>query len=106
MALHEVERQKNLIKDNYKTKDTFDHLDEIQNAIYKMKIKEVPEVLTLKDLITELHKVFEDDHINIEYIHSLLAAYKSNPSEWRKFAKFDRYRYYKCLPPLSTLLFF
>lgn len=51
----------------------------------------IPE--TLDDLIVELHKVFEADHVNIDYVHHLMMSYKSNPSEWKKFAKFDRYRY-------------
>lgn len=51
-----------------------------------------PEVDNLDDLINELHCVFEDDHVNIEYVHNLMANYKSNPADWRKFAKFDRYR--------------
>lgn len=48
--------------------------------------------ISLDDLIVELHKVFEADHVNIEYVHHLMMSYKSNPAEWKKFAKFDRYR--------------
>lgn len=52
----------------------------------------VGEVATLTDLIRELHKVFESDSVNIEHVHALMSAYKSNPAEWRKYAKFDRFR--------------
>lgn len=52
-----------------------------------------PTVETLQDLIRELHVVFESDSVNVEYVHHLMSSYKSNPAEWRRFAKFDRYRY-------------
>lgn len=48
---------------------------------------------TLTELIAELHKVFAEDRVNIEYVNHLLMSYKSNAADWRKFAKFDRYRY-------------
>uniref|UniRef100_W5L052 Cysteine dioxygenase n=1 Tax=Astyanax mexicanus TaxID=7994 RepID=W5L052_ASTMX len=47
---------------------------------------------TLDDLIKILHKIFEDDHVNIEEVQSIMEAYESNPQEWMKFAKFDQYR--------------
>lgn len=50
------------------------------------------EVRDLKHLTQQLHRVFESDHVNVEYVHKLMSAYKSNPADWRKFAKFDRYR--------------
>lgn len=55
-------------------------------------LKHFKSVETLSELIAELHKVFESDRVNIEYVNHLLLSYKSNPSEWKKFAKFDRYR--------------
>ncbi|XP_075219668.1 cysteine dioxygenase type 1 [Lycorma delicatula] len=53
----------------------------------------VPTCETLKELIKELHEVFTNDRVNVEYVQDLMASYKSNPSEWKKFAKFDRFRY-------------
>lgn len=50
-------------------------------------------VENLQQLIDELHKAFSYDHVNIEYVNHLMLSYKSNPKEWRKYAKFDRYRY-------------
>lgn len=52
----------------------------------------LPTINTLDDLIKELRVIFENDTINIEYVHYLMKSYKSNPIEWKKFAKFDRYR--------------
>jgi len=50
-------------------------------------------VKCLDDLITNLHKVFDSDHVNIEHVQSLMHSYKSHPADWKKFAKFDQYRY-------------
>lgn len=47
---------------------------------------------TLEDMIKELYRVFEDDEVNVEEVHNLMASYKSNPVEWKKYAKFDRYK--------------
>lgn len=52
----------------------------------------LPTVNTLEDLIRELYKVFERDSVNIELVSYLMKAYKSFPKEWRKYAKFDRFR--------------
>lgn len=48
---------------------------------------------TLDDLINELHKVFEDDDVNVEYVQTLMTSYLSNRHDWKKFAKFDQHRY-------------
>jgi len=90
MALEQMELQNN----NFlKEKDVLDR-SELKSSLYKMvKGGKLPQVGTLKELIAELHKVFESDHVNVEYVHALMSSYKSNPAEWRKFAKFDRYRY-------------
>ncbi|KAM7314425.1 putative cysteine dioxygenase [Ixodes scapularis] len=50
-----------------------------------------PSASSLADLIEQLHRVFESDHINVEYVHDLMLSYKSNPKEWQKYAKFDRH---------------
>lgn len=55
-------------------------------------MEKVPVVNTLEELIEELRRVFESDSINVEYVHALMTSYKSKPSDWRKYAKFDRYR--------------
>lgn len=55
-------------------------------------LKGMPMCQTLPELISELHKAFSSDHVNIEYVHHLMLSYNSNPAEWKKFAKFDRFR--------------
>ena len=52
----------------------------------------VPAVNSLSDLIAELHKVFDSDRVNVDYVKALLSAYKSRPKDWKKFAKFDTHR--------------
>lgn len=55
-------------------------------------LKNAKVALTLESLITELHTVFESDNVNIEFVNHLFLCYESNPAEWKKYAKFDRYR--------------
>lgn len=55
-------------------------------------LKNVKAPATLDELIAELHEVFASDRVNIEYVNHLMLSYQSNPSEWKKFAKFDRYK--------------
>lgn len=47
----------------------------------------------LDELIKELHKVFASDNVNVEYVTELMASYKGNPKDWKKFAIFDLHRY-------------
>ena len=47
---------------------------------------------SLQELISRLHKVFAKDDINIDYVKTLMESYRSNPREWKKFAKFDPHR--------------
>lgn len=49
-------------------------------------------VADLDDLIKKLHEVFDAEIVNIEQVKALLEAYKSNPKDWKRFAKFDRHR--------------
>lgn len=51
-----------------------------------------PTVNTLEDLIKELNKVFSSEHVNIDVVEYLMRSYKSNPADWKKYAKFDRFR--------------
>lgn len=53
----------------------------------------IPKIDNLNDLIQALRIVFEDDNVNIELVNGLMKAYKSNPLDWKKFAKFDKFRY-------------
>lgn len=54
---------------------------------------EVPVIKNLDDLIKELRKIFESDEIDVDYVKTVLSAYKSNPKDWKKYSKFDTHRY-------------
>lgn len=47
----------------------------------------------LNDLIGELHRVFAEDRVNVEYVQYLMESYQSDPAEWLKYAKFNKFRY-------------
>lgn len=47
----------------------------------------------LSDLVEELHRVFAEDRVNVEYVQYLMESYKSDPAEWLKYAKFNKFRY-------------
>ena len=52
----------------------------------------VPYSKNLDELIANLHKVFESDNINVDFVNALLQGYKSDPKDWKTFAKFDQHR--------------
>lgn len=56
-------------------------------------IDRLPVVKSLEDLIRELNVVFESESVNVDYVQYLMQSYKSNPADWKKYAKFDRFRY-------------
>lgn len=51
-------------------------------------------IASLEDLIAELHKAFEGDVVDVDHVMQLMKSYKSNPADWKKYAKFDLYRYF------------
>ncbi|GFW88118.1 cysteine dioxygenase [Trichonephila clavipes] len=63
-----------------------------QDVEVQKRMLKVPKIDTLDDLIRELRSAFSTDHVNVERVQDLMAAYKSNPREWIKYAKFDRHR--------------
>lgn len=52
----------------------------------------LPQIACLEDLIRELNLIFAGDSVNIELVGYMMKSYKSNPIEWKKYAKFDRFR--------------
>lgn len=55
-------------------------------------LKDAKSPANMNELIAELHQVFESDRVDIEYVNHLLLSYQSNGADWKKFAKFDRFR--------------
>ncbi|XP_043915572.1 cysteine dioxygenase type 1 [Protopterus annectens] len=58
-----------------------------------MEHTEVCKVKNLKELISELRRIFSDDSINVEEVQALMESYESNPEDWNEYAVFDQYRY-------------
>jgi hypothetical protein len=56
-------------------------------------IKDDHQGTTWEVLIEKLLEIFESDCVNIEEVEALLNSYKSKPSDWQKYAKFDKYKY-------------
>ena len=48
--------------------------------------------LTLKEVIQHLNEAFKSDNVNIDRVQEIMSAYRSDPQEWKKYAKFDRCR--------------
>jgi len=48
---------------------------------------------SLEELVNILDDIFAHDDISVDYVQKLMTSYKSNPKEWKSFAKFDKYRY-------------
>jgi len=55
--------------------------------------KQVLVISCLNELIERLRDVFESDCVDVDYVRALLAAYKSNPKDWKQYAVFDPHRY-------------
>lgn len=76
---------------NYRKEYNNNHeFDELK--LYKQLGGALPTINSLNDLIGQLHQVFQSDSVNIEFVHYVMKSYKSNPLDWKKYAKFDRYR--------------
>lgn len=91
-----IEDSANNINDNVANQELEreKHLRELTKTFAGIEkpLKNAPTCATLSDLISELHKAFSSDRVNIELVNHLMLSYQSNPAEWRKFAKFDRFR--------------
>jgi len=66
-------------------------LEEKESEFWDMKNLRPP--VDFEDLVRQLHIVFQRDRIDVDYVKALMSSYKSKPSEWKQFAKFDEFRY-------------
>ncbi|XP_072937725.1 cysteine dioxygenase type 1 [Epargyreus clarus] len=67
--------------------------EDLEQLSVERPIKIDQEISGLDVLVAELHRVFSGDHVNVHDVQKLMAGYKSNPKDWKKYAKFDRFRY-------------
>lgn len=61
----------------------------------KLDLENIPIPKDLNELVEIIRKVFSHDVVNVEYVTKLVQNYKSNPKDWRKYAKYDPHKYYK-----------
>lgn len=68
-----------------------------ENSLCNNNGMKVPGIASLDELIAHLRDTFSSENVNIEYVQALMSSYKSNISDWQKFAKFDENSYTKNL---------
>ncbi|CAB3367400.1 Hypothetical predicted protein [Cloeon dipterum] len=49
--------------------------------------------INFEQLRQGLREIFSQDSVNVEEVRELMLAYRSDPKEWKKYAKFDRCKY-------------
>jgi hypothetical protein len=59
---------------------------------YKLDAENAPIPKDLPELCQILHIIFAKDTVNVEYVKRIIENYKSNPKEWRKYAKYDPHK--------------
>lgn len=78
--------------DNYSQEKYLRELTRNYKALEK-PLKNGPRIDSLDQLITALHKEFETDYVDIEMVNHIMLSYKSDENDWKKFAKYDRFKY-------------
>lgn len=48
---------------------------------------------SLDELRQELHNVFSEESVNVDYVRELMTSYKSNSHDWKQFANFENDSY-------------
>jgi cysteine dioxygenase len=61
-------------------------------AIGKLDFDNIPVPKDLSELVAHLRHIFSSDTVNVDYVSKLLKNYKSNPKDWRKYAKYDPHK--------------
>ena len=49
--------------------------------------------ITWEQMIEKLLDLFQADEVNIEEVEEVLGAYHTKVSDWKKYAKFDKFKY-------------
>lgn len=58
----------------------------------KLDFDNIPVPADLDELIAMLRQIFSNELVNVEYVRQLIANYKSNPKDWRQYAKYDPHK--------------
>lgn len=68
-------------------------LEDKQEVFYaKKKPVELPEPNTLDNMVEGLRILFAEDRVDVDQVKKYMGEYKSNPTEWQNYAKFDPHR--------------
>ena len=67
-------------------------MDSMDTSEYIREMPAIPEIPTFQALLDEIERCFEDDEIDVDYMLGVMNAYKSKPSEWKAYRKFDHRR--------------
>ena len=62
------------------------------NHDFKLDLNNVPVPKDLKELLSMLSDIFARDTVNVDYVKELMSNYKSNPRDWRQYAKYDPHK--------------
>ncbi len=79
------------ISNNYEIKCLAEKIEE-SLTVDKVDFDNVPVPKNMTELIAHLQKIFSSDTVNVDYVTKLLQNYKSNPKDWRKYAKYDPHK--------------
>ncbi|GMR62431.1 hypothetical protein PMAYCL1PPCAC_32626, partial [Pristionchus mayeri] len=58
--------------------------------------------MNLAELIACLREIFVEDKVDVDEVRRVMEAYKSNPADWRIFAKFDENKYTRNLVDIGN----
>ncbi|KAI1732237.1 cysteine dioxygenase type I domain-containing protein [Ditylenchus destructor] len=56
----------------------------------------------MEKLVSDIREIFEDDHINTMDVRRVLENYKSNRTDWQKYAHFDPHKYTRNLVDIGN----
>ncbi|XP_039256239.2 cysteine dioxygenase type 1-like [Styela clava] len=78
--------------------------DHQERKFYPKKNKNVvlPAPNNMDSMIKGLEMLFDSDHVNIDEVKRYMSEYKSNPSDWHKYAKFDAHKYTRNLVDIGN----
>jgi cysteine dioxygenase len=63
------------------------------HQLQKLTTADVPSIGSFEELIRQLRVAFETDVVDVDHVKTILSAYRSNPKDWKQYAKFDSHRY-------------
>ena len=79
------------VESRYRERTISEH-QRIEEHHAKLDLDNVPEPKNLEELVKILRDVFASDVVNVDYVVKLMQNYKSNPKDWRHYAKYDPHK--------------